>query len=238
MAGHLGRCLVAVAAAVALVVSGCESTTAGTARPAKRGPLSPATGATPRPGQPGASPEDFLLSADEINEMLNSTDLSVQGTTDQLTDNSADVSDPGCVGTLYNAEEKVYDGTGWSSLADQILTGPDDDASHWVEQTVVAFDSHRKAVDIFNKSVKDWTNCIGKELTVDAQGDQFHWRIEGVVVSDLSVRQRAQQADSGGWACDHVLGVKSGYVIEAAVCGSELGDEAARLATRIAGKIG
>jgi hypothetical protein len=238
MAGRSGRALVALAALTVLAVSGCQDTVTGTARPAKRGPLSPTTQSTTKPNEPAGSPEKFLLGADEVNDIMGTTDLAGEGPSDRMTDNSAAVSDPSCVGTMFNAEETVYDGTGWTAVADQILTAPDEDSSRWVEQTVVAFPSPDKAVAFFDKTVEGWTNCIGKELDVEVGDSQYRWRIEGIAITGRTVQQTARQTDSGGWACDHVLSADSGYIIETAACGVGLSGEAATLARRIADKIG
>ena len=114
-----------------------------------------------------------------------------------------------------------------------MLTEPQDDSDHWVEQTVVQFPSHQHALDFFNNSVKDWTNCIGKDVMVDDGENQFHWHFEGIGISDNMMTQTSRQSDGSDWACQHALGAVGNYIVETSGCGNSPEGEAVMLANRI-----
>ena len=221
------RLIVGVAALAALL-SGCVQTTAGTARPGAE-----LIGAPTGTSDPGGRLEQFLLTPDELNVVMGSRDIELTDSADDMADHSSDISDPGCLGALYNAEQTVYQASGWTDVADQVLTEPQDDSDHWVEQTVVQFPSHQHALDFFNKSVRDWTNCIGKDVMVDDGENQFNWHFEGIGISDNMMTQTSRQSNGGDWACQHALGAVGNYIVETSACGNSPEGEAVMLANQI-----
>ncbi|MCV7225515.1 sensor domain-containing protein [Mycolicibacterium komossense] len=208
--------------AVALIATGCVQTTAGTAMPADTaGPNSPT-----KSGQSGAGIERILLGADAINAIMGSKDIELMDSANDMADHSADISDPKCVGALYNAEDSVYAGTGWKDVADQVLTEPEDDSAHWVEQTVVEFPSATAAKAFVDSSFTQWTYCIGKSVMVNDGEYEYHWQFEGISSVDGTISQTTRQSDSDGWSCQHALGAVDSFVLEASACGISLQEEA------------
>lgn len=215
---------------LAVLLCGCVQTTAGTAR----------TGADPirsTTDTPDSRLAQFLLTPDEVHVVMGSDDIELVDSNDDMSDNSADISDPSCLGALYIAEATVYRGTGWTDVLDQVFAEPEDDSNHWLEQTVVALPSRQHVLDFFNRSVRNWTNCIGKQVTVDDGENQFDWRFEGIGISDNRMNQTAQQANGGEWACQHVLAAVRNYIVETAACGNSLKGQAVQLANRIVANI-
>lgn len=213
----------AVCSTAGLLLTGCVHTTGGTAVPGAR--------AAEPSGMPALA--NFLLDPAEVNLVLGSHDVELVDSADEMADHSSQFTDSRCLGALYNAEEDVYRGTGWTAVADQVLTEPQDDSDHWVEQSVVAFESHQHATDFYDKSVQVWTDCIGRDVTVDNGEIQFHWRFEGIGISDNVMSQTVRQEDGDGWACEHALGVKGSYIIEVSACGNSPDGQAVLLASRI-----
>jgi hypothetical protein len=213
---------------VALIASGCVQTTGGTARPADTaGPTSSS--------QPGADLDGILLSVDDVNSIMGSKDMEIMDSANDMADHSADISEPKCLGALYNAEESVYDGTGWTNVVDQVLTEPEDDSAHWVEQTVVQFPSAARAKAFENTSFEQWTDCIGKSVMVNDGEYEYTWQFEGISSVDGTISQTAAQTDSDGWECQHALSVVDIYVLEASTCGISLQDEAVDIVHGLAG---
>jgi hypothetical protein len=221
MRGVLG--IAAGIAAATVLVVGCTHTTGGTARP-EESTTNSALG-------------KILLTAEEINDIMGATGMEIVDSNEQMTDSSADVSDQECLGALYNAEQSVYDGTGWKDVVDQVVTEPEDDSAHWVEQTAVRFSSPERATAFLEHSKITWTNCIGKAITVEDSGDEFSWRLDGVTIDGTSVSQTARQADDNEWSCRHVLRAASDVIVEVAVCGAQLHAEAATIAEKIAANV-
>ena len=204
---------------VALLASGCVQTTGGTARPADAaGPA--------ESGQPGSGLGGILLSVDDINGIMGAKDIQIMDSANDMADHSVDISDPKCLGALYNAEESVYGGTGWKDVVDQVLSEPEDDSAHWVEQTVVEFPSSAAAKAFVDTSFKQWTGCVGKSVMVDDGEDEYHWQFGGVSSLDGTISQITRQTDNDGWECQHALGAVDTFVLEASTCGVSLQDEA------------
>jgi hypothetical protein len=219
--------------AVVVTVVGCVNTTAGTARPA--GTVSPGSSSVPtKSGQPGDSLDHILLSAAEINGIMGATDMQLMDSSNDMADHSGDVSDPQCLGALYNAEDSVYNDTGWKDVADQVLTEPEDDSDHWLEQTVVQFPTAAGAKAFRDASLKQWTDCIGKYVMVDDGEYEFHWQFEGISSDNGTISQTARQSDSDNWACQHALTAVDAYIVEVSACGTALQDEAVTVVNKLA----
>lgn len=237
----MGGSRVAVAlTVVCIAATGCVNTTGGTARPADtlgRTTTSSSGSPTRTSGAPSGRLDDVLLGVSDINAVMGSSDLDIVDSSDEMSDNASDVSDQGCLGALYNAEDAVYDGSGWTDVRDEVLTEPEGDSDHWVEQTVVQFGSSQSARAFYDKSLDQWQKCIGKDVTVDDGGDEYHWRFGGLTIKGTTMSQTATQTNSDGWACQHALGAVSDVIVETAACKLDLADEAVEIAEQIAGHV-
>lgn len=222
------RCAVPLAALL-VSLSGCTTVVAGKAIPGDAG------------GPDGLKSGDLsatLLSAEEINSLLGAEGIEVVESTEQLVDHSADISDPACLGALYNAEEFIYDGSGWTELVDEILTQRVDDPDHWVEQTAVRFSSADEAAEFYETSKSQWQECISRQVSVYDGDYEFTWEFDGLTVADTTISQSAVQLDSEGWTCQHAMSAVSDVIIEASACGLTLDDEAVTIVEALAKNVG
>jgi hypothetical protein len=210
--------------AIAVAVAGCTNTTAGTAQP---------TGAAAQ-GQPGDPLGSLLLGAADINAIMGATDMQLINSSNDMADHSGDISDPKCLGALYNAEESVYDEAGWTDVADQVLTEPEDDSDHWVEQSAVQFPTAAAATSFHNSSMQQWMDCIGKTVMVDDGENEFHWQFEGISSDNGTISQTTRQIDSDSWTCQHALSAVDAVILEVSACGAALEDEAVTIVNRLA----
>lgn len=231
MRGTAVRVLIgAMAVTSAVTLSGCVHTTAGQAH--RAGGTNPTA---------VADLESYLLAPDRVDKIVGSQDIEVSDSATTLDDNQSNISDPECLGALYNAEQSVYDGTGWTGVADQVLADQVDDEDaeqgHWVQQSVVEFGSAQQALDFFDRSVQKWTNCIGKHVTVNDADSEFVFSIEGIGIDGHMMSQTARQRDAGDWACQHALGAATNHIVEVMACSTDTDGQALRLATEIASKI-
>jgi hypothetical protein len=222
--------------AVVVTVAGCVNTTEGTAIPQGHGATAgPGSSSAPtKSGQPGDPLEHILLSAADINGIMGATDMQVMDSANDMSDHSGDVSDPRCLGALYNAEESVYNEAGWKDVVDQVLTEPEDDSNHWVEQTAVQFPTSAGAGAFRDASFDQWTDCIGRSVMVDDGEYEFHWQFEGISSDNGTVSQTARQTDSDNWACQHALTAVDAYILEVSACGTALQDEAVTIVNQLA----
>jgi hypothetical protein len=175
--------------------------------------------------------DDVLLSEEEINTIMGSSSMTVTSELEEMTDHSAEVSDPACLGAIYGAEEPVYAGSGWTAMRDQVVREDVEDNDHWVEQTVVLYPSEAKAQKFFDDSRGIWEDCANYSITVDDGSDSYLWQLEGVTADDTLLAQTSVQEDADGWGCQHALSVVSNVTVEAWACGYTIADEATTIAT-------
>ncbi|PRC42845.1 sensor domain-containing protein [Mycobacterium sp. ITM-2017-0098] len=208
--------------AASVLLSGCVSDVEGTAvRSHGSGPLDV-------PPLDEAKLDEILLTVGELNEIVGSTRMEVTSELDEMTDHSAEVSDPDCLGAVYGAEEPVYAGSGWTAMRDQLVREPDEDNDHWVEQTAVLYPSAQNARTFFADSSSTWQDCANAAIAV-GEGD-YLWELDDVGVGDTLITQMTTQEGADGWACQHALSVVSNLTVEAWACGYNISDEAAEIA--------
>ncbi|ANW65815.1 hypothetical protein BCA37_21595 [Mycobacterium sp. djl-10] len=223
----LGRVTLVSLAAVAL--AGCTNVVAGTAEPADAG------GADgPRSGDLAST----LISVEEINSIMGADDIELVESIDEMVDHSGDVSDSACLGALYNAEEIIYSGSGWTEVADEVLTQPSDDPAHWVEQTAVRFGSAEQASAFYEASKTQWQECVDEELSMFDGDFVFTWVFEEMTVSDTMISQNALQLDADGWTCQHAMSAVSSFIVEASACSMSPDDEAQAIVEALVKNVG
>jgi hypothetical protein len=210
--------------AASVLLSGCVSTVSGTAVRAQH------AAPVDVPALTEAKLDDVLLSIGELNGIVGSTQMKVTNEMEEMTDHSAYVSDPDCLGAIYGAEEPVYAGSGWTAIRDQVAKEPGEDNEHWVEQTAVIYPSTEKAQKFFDDSKSSWEGCAGYSVSVDDDDATYLWQIDSVTAEDTLITQLTAQEDADGWACQHALSVVSNLTVEAWACGYSIKDEAATIA--------
>lgn len=216
-------------AAIIVALSGCTNVVAGSATPADAGGPD-----GPKSGDLAAT----LISAEEINSIMGAEDLEVVESSEELVDHSADISDPACLGALYNAEEVIYDGSGWTELVDEILTQPVDDPDHWIEQTAVRFPSADDAAAFYEDSKAQWQECISQQVSVYDGEYEYTWEFDGLTVTDTTISQSALQLDSDGWTCQHAMSAAGDVIVEASACSMTPDEEAVTIVEALAKNVG
>jgi len=214
--------------AASVLLTGCVSTVSGTATRGQN------AGPSDVPPLDESKLDDVVLSIGEINAIMGSSTMEVTSELDEMTDHSADVSDPGCLGAIYGSEEPVYAGSGFTAVLDQIAREEGDDNEHWVEQTVVLYPSADKAQAFFDKSKTIWEDCSNSTVSVDDGGTAYDWKIDDVDAEDALITQVTTQKDAAGWACQHALSPVSNITVEVWACSYSPGDEAATIVSDVA----
>lgn len=216
----------AVAAALLLsaFVAGCASTVVGTAVRAQGG-------GSNLPDLTEADLGRVLLSVGEINGVMGATGIRETGSTEDMSDNSAVVSDLDCLGAMYGAEEKVYKGSGWTAVRDEVLQEPTGDNEHWVEQIAVLYPSADKAQRFLAESRSTWQSCENSSIDVDRDDVHATWDVGPVDLSDEVLTQGIEQQDAGGWGCQHAMASAANLIVEVWACSDSIGDEAKAIAT-------
>jgi hypothetical protein len=130
------RVAVLVLTAVSALAVGCNATVSGRAVPAdKSGPL---------PQTPVAveALDGLLLDARQVDDALNATSMKVWFSAKAMWDWSSSISDKDCLPLDGPAQDKVYAGTGWTTMRGQRLDDSVDDSktrNHNAIQAVVAY---------------------------------------------------------------------------------------------------
>ncbi|AQA06574.1 hypothetical protein BVC93_21185 [Mycobacterium sp. MS1601] len=218
-----------LAAVAAVALTGCTNVVVGTAKPADAGGSD-----GPRSGDLAST----LLSVEEINSIMGADDIELVESIDEMVDHSGDVSDPACLGALYNAEDIIYSGSGWTEVADEVLTQPTDDPAHWVEQTAVRFPSEQDASAFYESSKTQWQECVDQELSMFDGDYVFTWVFEAMTVSDTMISQNALQLDADGWTCQHAMSAVSDVVVEASACSMSPDEQAVTIVEALAKNVG
>lgn len=219
-----GTSVVGIAVALTVLLSGCTSTVTGHAL--RDGNAAPLDVAPLKKSQLA----DVMLGIDELNSILSSTDMAVVSEMEEMSDNSRSVSDPDCLGVIYGAEEKVYDGSEWTAVRDQVAREPGDDKEHWVEQTAVLYPDAGNAQKFFDDSKSNWKQCGGYSVAVDDGEASYIWRVNDLETKEDVISQVTTQEDSGGWECQHALAPVSNVTIETWACAFGIKDEAVEMA--------
>ncbi len=223
-------------------LSGCVSTIGGSATP---GPdlKSPSADSTTEQVRSDALPT-LLLSAAEINTVMNTTDLTVFRNYDQPTVGDADhpSSKPKCVGAVLPDAAETYKGSGFLKTTGQVLTSPGDDSvRHFVVQAAAVYPNQDKARAFVESSQRQWSDCAGQPLTYtypDPDRTVEDWTIGTPTGSDDIVSMVNFQEGADGWACARSMTSRSNVVVDVEACGRDASvDRSAALATKIRDKV-
>jgi len=218
-----------VCGAAGVALAGCVHTVGGTALGA--------SGASGSSGASGGGLDGVLLGADQINAVMSATAIAVVDTSQNMQTTTENVSRPDCVGALYNAQDSVYQNSGWTDVRDQVLQEPSENNAHRVEQTAVEFPGSDPARAFVNASLAAWSRCSGKEVTMTAGSDVNRWKIGDLVITGRTINQTALQEDAGGWGCQHALSAVAAIVVEATACGNNIADQAVTIIDEMSAKV-
>lgn len=216
--------------AVSLWATACTSTVDGTAVRPDAAPSAVAGVLTER------DLDAVLLDSAEIAALLNSPDIEVTDEIDEMTDTSADVSHPECLGALYTAENPVYESTGYTAVLTRLASEPGDDNEHWVEESAVLVPTAEDAEQFVERSAREWDDCAGRQVSISDGEEWFDWELDAVVRDGGMVSQQSTILDSIDWQCQHTVVSVSNLIIEASVCAERIHDEATTVVAEMIAK--
>lgn len=193
--------------------------------------------APPPPVAP-ASVNSLLLTTNETEAIMGVSNLEPSKVFDQMAESTQQISNTACAGAQFNAVKSVYDGSGYSVVADQVYTA-DSPQYVYVNQTVVLYPSADQAEKFLTRSTDTWRTCAGESVTVTTdEGKSYNWSFDQVDVDsdNHQISQMTRQEGMGGYGCEHALRVVSNAVIETRACSDGVTDEAGRMAESMAAK--
>lgn len=206
--------------AVSLWTAGCTSTVDGTAVRADSAVRQSDSLLTEQ------DLDEILLDTGELGDLLSSPSIEVTDEIGEMTDSSADVTAPECVGALYSAEEPAYTGTGYTAVLTRLASEAGDDYQHWVEESAVIVPTAQDAEMFVERSAREWDRCAGTPVSISDGEDWFDWELSGVVRDGGIVSQVSTAMDSVEWQCEHTVAAVANVIVEASVCAERVRNEA------------
>ena len=215
-----------VAVAFGTLTAGCANTVQGAAvKPKSSVP------ADNVPPLEESALDGLMLSTSELTKIAG-VDLESFYSADEMNDNADLVSDSDCLGAIYPGEDRVYDGTGWSAIRDELLlesSGEDD--ARLLEQTLVLFDSPDDAVEFFEASKATWNECAQIK---DIEVEDGAWVPDAVEdIDERTISLSAEVSGSLDGTCQHAIGVVSNLIVESFSCDADDRDDAQNVASQI-----
>ncbi|MFZ0902460.1 MAG: serine/threonine-protein kinase PknH/PknJ [Mycobacterium sp.] len=210
-----------------------ETPTAQPAPPQPAPHSSPASSTLQAPPPPPSALNGLLLSPDQINTAMGTTDMSSVGTMTTMPDNSFAVSDQACLPLSAAAEAKVYAGSGYTAVRAQVVAKAQQNA---VNQAVVLFSSAQDAGSFFTASAEGWQACSNHQFTLTANGNSQVNTVGPVSNTNGTLSATVTPANSLG-ACERALTVANNVAIDVTACLGPQG-AAANIAHQIAAKVG
>jgi hypothetical protein len=179
----------------------------------------------------------FLLSPEEINAAMGTTDMKVTNSRSGMSDDSATMTPKECLAIDGSAQAQAYANSGFMAERDQTLGLQEgDNVTHFVEQAVVLFPTARQASDFFTASAQQWPAC--HEYT--HVQSKTRWTVAAISNTNgvLSTISTLQDPPSTGWkACGRALAVKNNVIVDANTCSVDPKNSAVDIANRIAAKV-
>ena len=172
----------------------------------------PAHSTSPPP--PPNALNGLLLSVDQINTAMGTTDMSSVGTMTAMQDNSSWVSDQACLPLSAAAQAKVYAGTGYSAVRAQVVAKAQQNT---VDQAVVSFSSAQEAGSFFTASAQSWQACSNRQFTLSANGNSQVNTVGPLSNTNGTLSATVTPANSLG-VCDRALTVANNVAIDVTAC--------------------
>jgi serine/threonine kinase PknH len=192
-----------------------------------------------------AALDGLLLSPDQINTTMGSTEMTVTGLNHAPTvmdDDIANVADAACRPLNGNLLASAYAGSGWTAFREQVLRDPGDQWIHDADQGVVLFASARDADAFFTASAQSWPACANRQYTyTQAAGrPDMVWSVGPVSNTNGTLSYGDTLQALNNWNsefCQRVVTVANNVVIDIETCSHNQSDSQSDAAVTIAHQI-
>lgn len=179
----------------------------------------------------------FLLSPDQINAVMGTTDMKVTNSRDELSDDSATMTPKECLAIDTSAQAQVYAKSGFIAVRDKTLNRQEgDNLTHFAEQAVVLFPTAKQASAFFTASAQQWQACHDYTHVQS----RTHWTVGAISNANgvLSTTSTLQDPPSTGWkACGRALTVRNNVIVDVNTCSVDPKNSAVDIANQIAAKV-
>jgi hypothetical protein len=192
------------------------------------------TTTTAAPPLDAAQLTSMLLSPTEINSIMGTTSIILGTPTTEMVDLPNTVSNPACNGAMSAVQAGAYAGSGYTAVSAQLLHEPGERSNHDVVQAAVAFPSPAQAGALLKNSAAQWKACAGQSVTMNADGQAYVYTFGQVAETASKITLSRTAVGGNGFGCQHALSVVSSIVVDTAVCGFQVTDQASRIVDGIA----
>ncbi|MDT5016903.1 MAG: hypothetical protein QOD39_3063 [Mycobacterium sp.] len=217
-----------------VVVVGALSACHGSGGTSSQGEATSTTTApAPAPAFSQATLDHTTGSLPDLGKLIGESNLKLISSTPVLNDNSAIVDHKDCMAVAAIGEKIVYAGSGFTA-ARTVVAESAEDSDNWqhVEQSAVIFPSTDAAKQFFDKSAKNWADCVNVPVTLTYPNQEPVKSIgnEVVTMPNSVIYQSATIPDTDqGWSCPHAMAVQENLVVEASICRADASDEPPRI---------
>jgi hypothetical protein len=200
---------------------------------------SPTPSATPTP-PPAAAIEPtalkgLLASVPELSQIADNATLTPQTTVDAPF-GGVTIAPDNCTGTVMPGVDAIYNGSGSTGFAGQVLADASQD--HKVIQSIASFATEADAKAFFDKQVAGWQACKFTDVTSTIGGSSSGGTI-GVVANTEGTANVFifPPAGGAGRQCEHAMTPRKNVVVDVRVCAPSVGSMGWTLARDIGQKI-
>ena len=176
----------------------------------------------------------FLLTADEGNAIMGSTNMQDLGGLATLDTNVFEVSNPDCLGAAHIVQPAVYSDSGYTAVQFDVLHEPGDRYTHSIEQAVTTFPSADQALAFVQTSAGKWKACAGQDIS--EAGGKLRWTLGNLAGDPPKVSMIMNRHNARGWTCQRVLSAVWNAVIDVKACAFKIADQGMQAADKIAAK--
>lgn len=215
----------AALAVAAITAAGCTTTTAGQQQP---GP----------DARRATELTTLLLTADEINEAMNTTGMTVDATSSALADDSADITPADCLAVSSVGQQQVYAGT-FAAASIQTLREPGQNFAHLAHQSVVEFPNPEAASAFYDKARTAWMACAPGTYAVSADEGGTSWTVAPLEEAQ-GVLTASSIQEGTVLLCQHALSAAAAVIVDVRTCSSDTasGQGALTIARQITDRVG
>ncbi len=222
------RCGSAALAVAAITAAGCTTSTAGHQQP----------GADARRA---TELTKLLLTADEINEAMNTTAMTVDTTSSTLVDDSPYTKPVDCLAVSSIGQQQVYADTDWTAARIQSLHEPGHDYTHLAHQSVVEFPTPEASNAFYDKARRAWEACAPGRYTyaTGSDDDAASWTVVPLEENRGILTASSIQVGTV-WLCQRALTAAAAVVVDVLTCSSDpaASQGALTIAQQIADRVG
>ena len=178
----------------------------------------------------------FLLTADEGNAIMGSTDMQDLGGLATLDTNAFPVSNPDCLGAAHIVQPPVYSDSGYTAVKFDVLHKPGARYTNSIEQALTTFQSADQALAFVQTSAGKWKACAGQDINEPFNGGALHWTFGNLVGDPPKISMIMNRHNSRGYTCQRVLSAVRNAVIDVKACAFKISDQGVQAADKIAAK--